>query len=216
MRRPRWRPGACCGALEVALPDPKRYSFRLEAWREPGSRQHRSSCLNAAGDEAASQFVRCYVGSCPAAAISSWTSGDAGHTAISYEWPGGGRSGRDPLATSPHGFHRPDHRRRDGLHCSFTHDIARSLSRRGRQGVQGFQRWIEDTELAGSIARFGNFKTFRLTPTVSDPTTVCAWRELAQMRADGLAEYRELVEALAADPIIGPRLGAICVSSAND
>jgi hypothetical protein len=100
--------------------------------------------------------------------------------------------------------------------------VARSLTilrdrcpAEGDKEFEEFQRWVEDTELEGSIVRFGNFKTFRLTPKVFDPTTVCAWRELAQMRADGLAEYRELVEALAADPIIGPRLGGDTVGGAG-
>src|SRR5690348_13160737 len=75
------------------------------------------------------------------------------------------------------------------------------------KACEGFQRWVEDTEHEGSITRFGDFKTFQLTPDVFGPTTVCAWRELAQMRADGVAEYRELVDALEADAIIGPRLG---------
>jgi hypothetical protein len=30
-RRPRWQPGVCCGAREVALPDPKRSFLRLTA-----------------------------------------------------------------------------------------------------------------------------------------------------------------------------------------
>ncbi len=80
---------------------------------------------------------------------------------------------------------------------------------------EGFQRWVEDTEHARSPVRVGNFKTFRLTPEVSGPIAVCAWRELAQIRADGIAEYRELVEALEGDAIIGARLGNETVGGAG-
>src|SRR4051794_16741823 len=100
--------------------------------------------------------------------------------------------------------------------------VARSLAMlrdrcpaEGDEEFEEFQRWVEDTVLEGLIARFGEFKTFRLMPKVSDPTTVCAWRELAQMRAEEIAEYRELVEALADDPIIGPRLGGDTVGGAG-
>jgi hypothetical protein len=85
----------------------------------------------------------------------------------------------------------------------------------GDEEFEEGQRWVEDTEHEGSISRFGDFKTFRLMAKVSDPTTVCAWRELAQMREAGVAEYRELVEALEDDPIIGPRLGGDAVGGAG-
>jgi Apea-like HEPN len=85
----------------------------------------------------------------------------------------------------------------------------------GDKDFEGFQSWVEDTEHEHSIVRFGDFKTFRVMPKLSDPTIVCAWRELAQMRADGIAEYRELVEVLADDPIIGPRLGNDTVGGAG-
>jgi hypothetical protein len=100
--------------------------------------------------------------------------------------------------------------------------VARSLTMlrdrcpaEGDEEFEGFQRWVEDTEHERLIVRFGHFKTFLLMPKISDPTTVCGWRELAQMRADEIAEYRELVEALADDPIIGPRLGGDTVGGAG-
>jgi hypothetical protein len=85
----------------------------------------------------------------------------------------------------------------------------------GDEEVEDFQRWVEDVSNEGSVGRFGDFKTFRLMSNVSDPTTVCAWRELARMCADGLAEYGELVEALADDALIGPRLGGDPVGGAG-
>jgi hypothetical protein len=65
----------------------------------------------------------------------------------------------------------------------------------------GFARWREDTQGEGTIARFGSHKIFRLTPDVWEPARVCAVRELARLPDEGMREYRELVDAIAAESL---------------
>jgi hypothetical protein len=79
----------------------------------------------------------------------------------------------------------------------------------------GFARWREDTQGEGTIARFGSHKIFRLTPDVWEPARVCAVRELARLPDEGMREYRELVDAMEADPTIGERLGEEVVGGAG-
>jgi len=77
----------------------------------------------------------------------------------------------------------------------------------------GIPQWKPDSG-ENVIARFGTAGIFRLFPDIWDPVRVCAVRELGEM-ADGLTEYRDLVAALEADPIIGPRLGNEVVGGAG-
>jgi Apea-like HEPN len=76
----------------------------------------------------------------------------------------------------------------------------------------GFARWLEDPRVAG---RGGRYRMFSLTPDIWDPYLVCAARELAGIPSANLPEYQKLVEALQADPIIGPRLGNDVVGGAG-
>ena len=79
----------------------------------------------------------------------------------------------------------------------------------------GFPRWVEDTELVGTITKVGSRTLFRLVPDMWDPHRVCAQRELVRFPSERLPEYGELVGAMEADPILRGRLGDEVVGGAG-
>jgi hypothetical protein len=81
--------------------------------------------------------------------------------------------------------------------CPAEEDTSREL---------GFSSWLPDPAIPG---------VYRLTPDIWEPYRVCADRELARLRGENVREYKDLVEAMEADPIIGPRLEADVVGGAG-
>jgi hypothetical protein len=66
------------------------------------------------------------------------------------------------------------------------------------------------------IARFGDFKLFRLERDIWEPIRVCAQREVARVtNEETISEYRDLIAALENDAVIGQRLGDEVVGGAG-